>query len=318
MTPPPLALEQMIRQELAQPVPPGAHALADRLRERYGTALRAVLMYGSNLRQGDDHEGVLDLYALVTDYRSAYRNPALAVINRLLPPNVFYLEAELGRRVVRSKYAVLALDDLPRLTSARTSEPYFWARFAQPCALVYAADQQARDAVVKALAGAVDTFVRFGVPLAGVPFDSHDLWTITWRATYGAEIRPERPGAADALYASHAERFEHATALAVPALPWPSTAAVEEGRLRFRVDVAPRARRHAARAWRLRRLHAKGLFLLRILRNALIFEGGVDYALWKIQRHSGVAIDQAWRQQRHPLLALGAEAWRLYRARAFR
>jgi len=27
----------MIRQELAQPVPPGAHALADRLRERYGT-----------------------------------------------------------------------------------------------------------------------------------------------------------------------------------------------------------------------------------------------------------------------------------------
>jgi hypothetical protein len=70
--------------------------------------------------------------------------------------------------------------------------------------------------------------------------------------------------------------------------------------------------------WRRRRLHAKALFLLRILRNAVIFEGGVDYVLWKIQRHSGVSIDQAWRQKRHPLLALGAEAWRLYRARAFR
>ena len=55
-----------------------------------------------------------------------------------------------------------------------------------------------------------------------------------------------------------------------------------------------------------------------MLRNGLIFEGGVDYVLWKIERHSGVAIDQAWRRRRYPLLALGQEAWRLYRARAFR
>ena len=34
--------------------------------------------------------------------------------------------------------------------------------------------------------------------------------------------------------------------------------------------------------------------------------------LWKIQRHSGVDIDHTWRERRYPLLALGAEAWRLY------
>ena len=312
-----LALEQMIDRELAQPVPPGAHALADRLRERYGPALRAVLMYGSNLRQGDDREGVLDLYALVTSYRSVYRNPALAVVNRLLPPNVFYLETEAGG-VVRCKYAVLALHDLPRLTSWQTSEPYFWARFAQPCALVYAADEEARDTVATALAGAVATFVRFAVPFAGVPFDSRMLWTTAWQATYGAEIRPERPGAAETLYARSAERFERATTLALPALPWAATTMTGSDGLRFQVELPGRERRRAVRAWRVRRLQAKGLFLLRILRNALIFEGGVDYVLWKIQRHSGVAIDRSWRQKRHPLLALGAEAWRLYRARAFR
>ncbi len=312
------ALEEMIRQELAQPVPSGAHALAERLRERYGSDLRAVLMYGSCLRQGDDREGVLDLYAFVTSYRSVYRNRTLAVLNRLLPPNVFYLQTEVGRRLVRSKYAVLALHDLARLTSPRTFEPYFWARFAQPCALVYAADDHARDTVASAIAGAVETFVRFGVPLAGASFDSQDLWTTAWRATYGAEIRPERPGATAALYACHAERHQHATALAVPALPWTSRIVTEEGRLSFRVDVPPGERRRAARLWRLRRLHAKSRFLLRILRNALIFEGGVDYVLWKIQRQSGVMIDHSWRQKRHPWLALGAEAWRLYRARAFR
>ena len=156
-------------------------------------------MYGSNLRQGDDREGVLDLYALVTTIRPSIARRALVLANRLLPPNVFYLEAH-GRNAPRALQVCRAGDrDLARLTSAHTAEPYFWARFAQPCALVYAADDAARDAVVAALAGAVTTFVRFGVPLAADAFDARDLWTSAWRATYGAEIRPERPGAADAL-----------------------------------------------------------------------------------------------------------------------
>jgi hypothetical protein len=318
MTAGPPTLERTIRDELAQPVPPGAHLLVERLRERYGPALRAVLLYGSCLRHHDDRESLLDLYALVGGYRAAYRGRTLAAMNRLLPPNVFYLEVPGPQHAVRAKYAVLALGDLARLVSPRTFEPYFWARFAQPCALVWAADELTRNAVAAALAAAVTTFVRRGAPLVGSPFDARELWTATWQATYGAEVRPERPGATDALYAAAADRYERVTALALPALPWPATEAAGAAGRTFRVDVPPRERRRAAWAWRLRRPHAKALFLLRILRNALTFEGGVDYVLWKIQRHSGVAIDQGWREKRHPLLALGAEAWRLYRARAFR
>jgi hypothetical protein len=312
------ALGAMVRAELAQPVPAGAHALAARLRERYGDALRAVLMYGSNLRSGDDREGVVDLYALVSDYDTAFESAALRAANRWLPPNVFYLEVDGPRHVVRCKYAVLTLADLARRTRAVDSEPYFWARFAQPCALVWTADEAVREAVVAALAAAIGTFVRFGVAFAPVPFDARDLWTSAWRATYGAEIRPERAGAADALFASNADRFVQATALAVPALPWPVATFPEQGRTVFRVDMPGQERQRAIRSWGRRRLQAKGLFLARILRNALIFEGGPDYVLWKIQRHSGVETDRSWREKRHPLLALGAEAWRLYRARAFR
>ncbi|MEO6029308.1 MAG: hypothetical protein ABIR79_20790 [Candidatus Binatia bacterium] len=315
------ALATLIRAELARPVPPGAHALTARLRERFGPALRAVLMYGSNLRAGDDREGVLDLYALVSDYDAAYESRALAAANRWLPPNVFYLEAagEGGDdHIIRSKYAVLALDELPRLTARPDSEPYFWARFAQPCALVWVADEAARTIVVNALVSAVTTFVRFGVAFAPTPFDARALWTSAWRATYGAEVRPERPGAADGFYEANAARFEDLTALVVPSLPWPVTTVEEGGRTAFRLAMPEWERAQALRAWRRRRLQAKGLFLLRILRNGLIFEGGADYVLWKIQRHSGVLTDRSWREKRHPLLALGAEAWRLYRARAFR
>jgi len=313
------ALATMVAAELDRPVPAGAHALTESLRERYGSALRAVVMYGSNLRAGDDREGVLDLYALVTSYRDAFPgHPLLAAANRLLPPNVFYLEAGESARVVRCKYAVLALDDLPRLTTSAITEPYFWARFAQPCALVWAADDAARATVVRALAEAVATFVRFAVPFADAAFDARALWTAGWQATYGAELRPERTGKGGSLFDENAERFEQATALALATLPWAVARETREGRTTYRVALPVPARRQATRAWRHRRLKAKSLFLLRILRNGLIFEGGVDYVLWKIQRHSGVATDPTWREKRHPWLALGAEAWRLYRARAFR
>ena len=308
-------LETLVARELDAAVPAGAHRVSDHLRARFGTALRAVVMYGSNLRRGDDGEGVLDLYALVSSYADAYPGRStLAAINRLLPPNVFYVEVAGERHPVRCKYAVLALDDLPRLTSAQVSEPYFWARFAQPCALVWAADAAARATVIRALAGAITTFVRFALPFAGERFDAARLWTEAWQATYGAELRPERPGAARALWSSNAARFEEATALALRDLPWRVT--VTEGS--YVTDLSPGDRRRALRDWRLHRLAAKLRFLLRMLRNGLIFDGGVDYVLWKIQRHSGVAVDVNWRERRHPLLALGAEAWRLYRAGAFR
>lgn len=310
-------LRARIELELARPVSPGAHAVVERLRERFGPAVRGVLFYGSCLRRGDDHEGVLDLYVLVDDYGSAYDSRPLAVLNRLLPPNVFYLETQTAEGVVRAKYAVLAQRDLARLTSTRTFEPYFWARFSQPCALVYTADESVRCEVVAALASAVLTTVARAIPLVAPRFASRDLWRASWRATYHAELRAERPGVVEMLWANAPERYEAVTRLALEALGHPVETDAENGDLRCTVELSATARRRARGLWRLRRVHGKTLFLLRILRNALIFEGGVDYVLWKIQRHSGVEVDRTWRQRRYPLLALGAQAWRLYRARAF-
>ncbi|MGH7787329.1 MAG: hypothetical protein ACRERC_10715 [Candidatus Binatia bacterium] len=311
------ALRARIALELAQPVSPGAHAVVERLRERFGPALRGVLFYGSCLRRGDDREGVLDLYVLVDDYRSAYASRPLAVLNRLLPPNVFSLETRAADGVVRAKYAVLAQRDLARLTSTRTFEPYFWARFSQPCALVYAADESVRREVTAALASAVLTTVARAIPLVAPRFSSRELWLATWRTTYRAELRAERPGVVDMLWANAPGRYEAVTRLALEGLGHAVETDAETSDLRCTVDLSAAARRRARGLWHIRHAHGKTLFLLRILRNALIFEGGVDYVLWKIQRHSGVEVDRTWRQRRYPLLALGAQAWRLYRARAF-
>ncbi|MBW1980227.1 MAG: hypothetical protein JRJ12_03315, partial [Deltaproteobacteria bacterium] len=56
----------------------------------------------------------------------------------------------------------------------------------------------------------------------------------------------------------------------------------------------------------------------RLLKAAFTFEDGLEYVLWKIERHSGVKVEVSRRLQQHPLLAAAVLSWRLYRRKAFR
>lgn len=303
-------LAAIVAKELAKPVPAGAQALTDLLRARFGSNLRGVLFYGSNQRRGVDDEGLLDLYAFVDNYRSAFSNPLLVLANRVLPPNVFYLETQLDSHVVRCKYAVLSLADLSLRTTARSFEPYFWARFAQPCTLVWAAGESVRATVTQALVSSIETFIAAGLPLMPEEFESRDLWITTWRQTYRAELRAERPDVVEKLWNNASERYERVTRLALGS----SGSAGNSGKfVKSSLSAEPTRNR-----WGLRIASAKLWFLLRLLRNGLIFEGGIDYILWKMARHSDVAIDKDWRRKRWPIPALLAQLWRLYRAGTFR
>ena len=308
-------LAGLIAAELAAPVPPGAALLAERVRARHGSGVRAIIFYGSCLRTGDDQHSLLDFYVLVDSYWHLGTSRIYAAMNALLPPNVYIVRASQAGRTVQGKYAVVSLADFARYTAARAFQAYFWARFAQPCALLYAADETARQAVIAALANAVTTFVLRGLPLVGSPCSVEALWTTQLAQSYRAELRAERAAAAERLYAAAADRYERVTRAALARLPFPAAAAIADGRLSI---VAQAPSNGAAAGWRVRRLYGKVLSLLRILKSAITQEGSVDYAIWKVERHSGLKIDPTWRDKRHPLLALGEEVWRMYRKGAFR
>ena len=307
-------LTQLIAAELAAPVPRGAALVAERIRERHGSGVRAIVFYGSCLRTGDDQYSLLDFYVLVDDYWNLGTSRWYAWLNALLPPNVYYIESSDAGRTVQAKYAVVSLADFARYTSLRAFQAYFWGRFAQPCALVYAADQAATRAVTAAVANAVTTFVQRGLPLVPAPCSVETLWTTQLAQSYGAELRAER-AAAERLYAVAADRYERVTRAALARMPFPAVSETVDGKtwITARPPSAP-----AAGLWRVRRIYGKLLSLLRILKSALTQEGSVDYAIWKVERHSGLKVDPAWRQKRHPFLALGEEVWRMYRKGAFR
>jgi len=310
-------LRQIIRQTAEQPVAPVVRALSDAVRARYGDAVQAILFYGSCLRSGDDRGGMVDLYVVVDSYRAAYRSWGPALLNRVLPPNVFYLEVRAEERAVRAKYAVLSLADLERGTSRRWFHSYLWGRFTQPTAVLYTRTPEAAERVVRALAGAVVTFLTRVVPCMAGPFTASELWIRGLSLSYRAELRAERPGKLAGLYRASPRYYEEVTAAALPLLPF-DVALDDQHPPRYCARVSAARQVLCRGAWRIRSIQGKLLHLLRLLKGAFTFAGGLDYILWKIERHTGVSVEVPPRLRAHPILAVCVLAWRLYRRGAFR
>lgn len=313
--PPRLAV--LIRRNAAQPVPRAVHALADAVRERYGDSVQAVLFYGSCFRAGTV-EGLVDLYVLVDAYRSGYRNIGLAVLNRLLPPNVFYLEIPFGEGVVRSKVAVLSLKDFRRGTSRRWFHSYLWGRFSQPAGLLYSRSEEVAEQVVSAMAQAVMTFVSRVTPRLASRFDARDLWREGLLLCYRAELRTERPDGVIRLFDAARGEYESLTRAAMAGAPFPVDVDAGAEPARYHARIPSGVRRVARFAWGARILQGKMLSVLRLLKGMCTFHGGLDYILWKIERHSGVTVEVTPRMRRHPFLGIWVLSWRLYRRGAFR
>jgi len=282
-------LRELVAEELALPVDPRVTEVARAIAARQGGAGRAVLFYGSCLREETLEGRMLDFYLIVSDYRAAYAKRWLALANRLVPPNVFYFE----HHGLRAKYAVLSEGDFYRLNGPETSNVAVWARFAQPARLVWAADEQARDRAIDAVARAAPTLLAAaGKRAREKPLD---WWRRAFSLTYSAELRAERPGRQASVVDADRDRYIRFTGPAAEA-----------------IDRQPKA------SWRWRRIEGKTLSVLRLAKASATFAGGPDYIAWKINRHAGTEIALKPWQRKHPLLAAITLLPRLLRSGAVR
>jgi hypothetical protein len=305
-------LAGFLAEQTARPAPEPIRAAAQVLAQRLGDAVVAILFYGSCRRTGDWRDGIVDLYLLVDSYRAAYRNPLTALANRLLPPNVSYAEVPVEGGVVRFKYGVVSLPEFARRARPTTLHPAIWGRFAQPVGLLWARDPAVQARVVAALADAARTLIGETLPLLPARVTAEAVWSRALAESYRAEFRAE-----DAV--ATGRRLYHADSAFYDAVAGLVLARDPAAPDNFRNPAAQaEARDRAERRWRRRRRIGKPLSLARLVKAAFTFRGGVDYLLWKIERHSGVALAATDWQRRHPLLSGPVLAWRLYRRGGFR
>lgn len=284
------ALDELLAAELHASVPEPVAHMADVVRGRHD-GVSAVLFYGSCLRRGTT-EGVLDFYVLVDGYRAAHRSTVQAALGWLLPPNVFYVEIDHGGERLRAKYAVISRRDFLRAARGQRVDARIWSRFCQPSRLVWARDEAMRAETLAAVRSATLTAVdRMLTWLPGdgpvQRFEPAELWTTAFRETYRAELRGEKAETIDALYAAQGERFDRV-----------AVAALRE----LEVFSEPAWRARARRRWRLRRPLAKAFAVAGLVKAPATFDGWVDYAIFKVERHSGVRVELSERQRRRPFL----------------
>jgi hypothetical protein len=273
------ALQSLVAAELDEPVDPRIAGLASAIAAQHGAAARAVLFYGSCLRESKLDGLMLDFYLIVSDYRAAYAKRWLATANRLIPPNVFPFALD----GVAAKYAVLSVADFAALNRPEASNVSVWARFSQPTRLVWSADEASRAACIDAVAAAAPTLLSLASPIANT-VDLLDVWRAGYAETYRAELRAERTTRSGSIVDADPARY---TRIGVSiTLPTPGMTKVA-----------------AVRKWRQLQRKGKILSILRLAKASLTFAGGIDYLAWKINRHAGTKIEiQPW-QRRLPLVA---------------
>ncbi len=120
--------------------------------------------------------------------------------------------------------------------------------------------------------------------------------------TYRAELRSEKQGKGGELFEVNKNYFQAVTPLVMAALAGNQEQTISQ----------------AKRAWSKRRLNGKAVSLLRLVKAAFTFTGGIDYLVWKIERSSGVKVTLKPWQRRHPFVAGALLFLRLRRYGAFR
>jgi hypothetical protein len=295
-------LHDLVAAELAEPVDARVAAMAAALVTAYPGATRAVLFYGSCLRERQLDGLMLDFYLIVSSYREAYGRGWYALANRALPPNVFpFAHAGLA-----AKYAVLSEEDFARLCTVCADNVSVWARFAQPARLVWAADTQAAARVSNAVAEAAPTLFRMTLPMLEAGEDPSDplaVWRRGFALTYAAELRAERAGRGLSIVDGDPERYRRIGAATLDLIgDAPPIASPERMR----------------RRWRRLRARGKTLTLLRLAKATTTYADGVDYLAWKINRHAGTAIEVRPWQRRWPILGALTLLPRLLRRGAVR
>jgi hypothetical protein len=305
-------LRALVAAELAEDVRPAVVWLAEQIRADYGDAVLGVLFYGSCLRK-KTNDGVLDFWIVVDDYDSAYASGASprrghALVNRLAPPNVFYLEAEHEGETLRTKYGVIDRRSFAFNTSLASRHPYVWARFAQPARLIACRDDEARAFFVGAVAESIVTMVGrlvcfLPIRAGQIRFRVGAFWQLAFRVTYDSERRPESEESIRGLYLADEDRYDEVAILAVQTLTGRGhfdTATVHPRAIDIGLSATKRGLQRFR--WRIMRPWARVLGLVRLIKTAWTFGDWVPYALWKLERHTGRPLEVSERQRRHPFL----------------
>ena len=270
---------------------------ASALKSKFENSLVTIIFYGSCRRSKQYADAMLDFYVIVNNYEDAYKKYWYKLANKLLPPNVFYLEVEVDKQTYRAKYAVISQQHLTNRVSSSSFHSYFWARFTQPLSYIYDDSENIKEWVVDIQSSAAKTFSNKVIPVISQTFSSKQFWVRGLQLTYAAELRAEGKDRAEKIYKDNQAFYDGIyDSLKMSNLKRSTQQPYIFNKL----------------AWKIRIIYGKFLSVLRLMKATTTFINGADYITWKIERHTGESIQLSEKQRKYPFLFAWPVIIRLY------
>ncbi len=291
-------MRDLIKHECLTPCKGEVIAMAESIYKGNNGAA-AVMFYGSGLWKELADDTVMDFYLLVDSFKAASSPLSHRFWGAILPPNVYYKEISHDGKTLRCKYAVMTVKQFERAANGWSVAPSIWARFSQPCRLVWARGKHRENKVIDSLAMAVETFHRRSIPLLQGTVTPQEIWTTGMADTYGSELRSESKARQNSIYDASPTRFDKCTELFAQNNP---KLLRKEDNNKFAIQSSSKQHLFKKLNTPIRRLSGKLVTLLRLIKAPLTFDGAVDYIIWKIERHTGERIEATDFQRRHPLI----------------
>jgi hypothetical protein len=257
------------------------------LKAEYKQSLLGIVFYGSCMRTREYQDAMLDFYVIVDEYQHAYSNRWYSLANKILPPNVFYLQVEMNDQIYRCKYAVMTHSSLSSAVK-KSFHPYFWARFTQPLSLIYAVNDDVKKSIAKIQCAAATTFTDSVKDSMEGEFTSESLWVQGLQLTYSTELRAETKQRAGIIYNTQRDFYDGITASIFP------NKAIEFSMHKIKYSTSIK--------WKVRAMWGKVLSILRLMKATTTFVNGVDYIAWKIERHTGEPVIVSDKLRKYPLI----------------
>jgi hypothetical protein len=306
----------------AEPPEP-ASRLARQLVEAAGGAVRAVLLYGSQLlRAQPDTHSAYDFVVIVDNYGAFYAGLRAAgelprpvwvmrTMAHVLPPNVIAFAPGNGREGI-AKCQITSREHFERALGPRPPDHFVLARMVQRVAIVWSRAAEDASWVERQLAGARSRVLTWMAPYLEGAFDPARLGRRLLEVCYGAELRPEAQDRADTIFEAQVEHFRSTFPPVLEqaerdgTVERVSSPGVDSAHAEYR--LAGPASQAERRRWRRHFGRSKARATARWFKHTITFANWLPYIVRKVERHTGREIHLTPLERKLPLVFLWPRA----------
>jgi hypothetical protein len=284
----------------------------DKFKEKFKEHLIAVILYGSCLHPSTRKPtSSHDFYIVLDTYSSVLPNFFHSIINRALPPNVYYIQLKRGESHIEAKYNTITLKDLERETTLSAGSFFTLGRFGKKLGVLYLKEGY-ENRIIDCMYNAMLTNAHYTLAKMNTEFTLKEFILSLLALSYEGEVRIERDTKTLELFEAFKDFYTSVYSRILAEFSVHTGILIKTGE-NYKLNFSPEEleiRKHVLGRFIKK---SRRLSVMRWPKSIYTFGNYVDYLLLKVERSKGIKIELTPLERRFPLIFGWRHFFRLLR-----